>query len=302
VFASPWGFFAHKTINELAVYCLPPEMHSFYRANISTLIRLSVNPDMRRYVSESEAPKHYLDADHYEDCYPLDTIIRNYKQATEAYSLDTMKKYGMVPWNLQFVVYRLTESFMNNDLENVIKISADLGHYAGDLNVPLHATQNYNGQLTGQHGIHGLWESRLPELFFETYRLNLARTHYISNINHAIWDSFEESFRLKDSVLQLELKTRDKIGISSMYAIENRGNQTVRSYSVSFCDAYQKQLNRMVERRLVASIELTSSLWYTAWVNAGQPILPDSLVEIGHHKTIADSVTPGKIKGRFESH
>lgn len=278
-------------------------MHGFYRTNIQSLIRMSVNPDMRRYVSETEAPKHYLDADHYEDEYPLDTIIRNYKKAVEVYSIDTMREYGMVPWNLNFLVYELTESFINHDLPRVIKLSADLGHYVGDLHVPLHATHNYNGQLTGQHGIHGLWESRLPELYFDDYRLNIGRAKYIVNVNRAIWEAFEESFRLKDSVLQLELNARQKIGIASMYAIENRGSQTIRTYSPSFCEAYQDQLNKMVERRLAASIEMTASLWYTAWVNAGQPILTDSLVALSSKTQIADSVLQKhKIKGRFESH
>lgn len=278
-------------------------MHGFYRTNIQSLIRMSVNPDMRRYVSETEAPKHYLDADHYEDEYPLDTIIRNYKKAVEVYTIDTMREYGMVPWNLNFLVYELTESFMNHNLPRVIKLSADLGHYVGDLYVPLHATHNYNGQLTGQHGIHGLWESRLPELYFDDYRLNIGKAKYIVNVNRAIWEAFEESFRLKDSVLKLELNARQKIGIASMYAIENRGSQTIRTYSPSFCEAYQDQLNKMVERRLAASIEMTASLWYTAWVNAGQPILADSLVALGRHNQIVDSVVhKHKIKGRFESH
>jgi hypothetical protein len=46
----------------------------------------------------------------------------------------------------------------------ILRLSADFGHYLGDLNVPLHTTMNYNGQLTGQEGIHGFWESRNPEI------------------------------------------------------------------------------------------------------------------------------------------
>jgi hypothetical protein len=34
-------------------------------------------------------------------------------------------------------------------------------------------------------------------------------------------------------------------------------------------------LNGMVERRMRESIFATASLWYTAWVNAGQPNLAD---------------------------
>jgi hypothetical protein len=55
---------------------------------------------------------------------------------------------------------RLTRAFKEHDRERILRYSADLGHYIGDAHVPLHCTRNYNGQLSGQHGIHGFWESR----------------------------------------------------------------------------------------------------------------------------------------------
>ena len=32
-----WGFYGHKMVNRLAVFSLPPEMFSFYKANIDYL-------------------------------------------------------------------------------------------------------------------------------------------------------------------------------------------------------------------------------------------------------------------------
>ena len=40
-----------------------------------------------------------------------------------------------------------------------------LGHYVGDAHVPLHAVLNYDGQLTGQTGVHARWESDLVDRF-----------------------------------------------------------------------------------------------------------------------------------------
>ena len=42
-------------------------------------------------------------------------------------------------------------------------------YYVGDAHVPLHTTENYNGKMTGQKGIHGFWESRLPEINADNY-------------------------------------------------------------------------------------------------------------------------------------
>lgn len=66
--ASPhpdWGFFAHKRINRLAVLTLPPEMMVFFKPNIDYLTDHAVDPDMRRYASKHEAPRHYIDLDNY---------------------------------------------------------------------------------------------------------------------------------------------------------------------------------------------------------------------------------------------
>ena len=45
-----------------------------------------------------------------------------------------------------------------------------LAHYCADAHVPFHAALNYDGQLTGQWGIHSRFESEL----FERYRSRLA--------------------------------------------------------------------------------------------------------------------------------
>jgi hypothetical protein len=57
----PWGFYAHRKINRLAVFSLPPEMIGLYKANIDYLTENAVNPDRRRYAVDGEAPRHYID-------------------------------------------------------------------------------------------------------------------------------------------------------------------------------------------------------------------------------------------------
>jgi hypothetical protein len=44
-----WGFFAHRRINRLAVFSLPPEMVGFFKANIQYITENAINPDRRRY-------------------------------------------------------------------------------------------------------------------------------------------------------------------------------------------------------------------------------------------------------------
>jgi hypothetical protein len=65
--------------------------------------------------------------------------------------------HGIVPWHILKVKYWLTQAMKDHDYKQILKLSADIGHYIADAHVPLHTTENYSGQLTNQHGIHGLW-------------------------------------------------------------------------------------------------------------------------------------------------
>jgi hypothetical protein len=78
---------------------------------------------------------------------------------------DKITPHGIVPYQLQIMQKRLTSAFKEGDYDRIMRVSAEMGHYVADACVPLHTTENYNGQLTNQVGIHAFWESRIPELF-----------------------------------------------------------------------------------------------------------------------------------------
>lgn len=271
VLLSSWGFYGHKKINQLAVFTLPPEMIGFYKKNIGYITESSVNPDRRRYSVVEEAARHYIDLDHYGDS-AVYTMPRRWSRAVEQYTEDTLKAYGIVPWHVYRMYLRLRDAFMVQDPAKVLRVSAELGHYIGDAHVPLHTTENYNGQLTGQEGIHGFWESRLVELYSEDYDFAVGRAVYLADPQGAIWNSVTESHLLKDSVLLEEQKLSQRYG-DRKYTFETKGRQTVKVYSRTYSKAYHKILRGMVERRMKAAVHMTGSFWYTAWVDAGQPDL-----------------------------
>jgi len=273
-----WGFFGHKLINKQAVFLLPEEMFGFYKQHIQFLAERSVLPDSRRYVVKGEAPRHYIDLDVYGDS-SLWKMPRSWEEAVRVHSEDTLMKYGIVPWHIVTVKKRLTWAFKSGKTDQIIKLSAELGHYVGDANVPLHTTENYNGQLTGQHGIHGLWESRLPELMHEDYDLFQERAEYLKSPQATAWEAVTNAHLALDSVLQFELLATEKIGGEQFkYSFEERNGRTVRVYAQKFCRLYHSMLAGQVERRLRASIKMVADFWYTCWVDAGSPPLPNTKV------------------------
>ncbi|HRE75689.1 MAG TPA: zinc dependent phospholipase C family protein [Flavobacteriales bacterium] len=307
---SSWGFYAHKRINRMAVFTLPPGVFGFYKDNIEFVTDHAVDPDKRRYAVTGEAQRHYIDIDHYkieeEDVFV--TVPKKWKDAIKKYTEDTLQAYGIVPWHIEVMMFRLTKAFQEENYDQILKLSADLGHYVGDAHVPLHTTENYNGQLTGQKGIHGFWESRIPELFAEEYDYFVGKAYYIEEPLEFAWQAVKESHHAVDSVLNFEKILSKQFPEDRKYSYETRGNVTVKVYSQEFTKAYSDMMAGMVERRMRKTIIAVGSLWYTAWVNAGKPdlnkhknkqISPEMQQELQAEDKLHQE---GKIKGRGCDH
>jgi hypothetical protein len=273
-----WGFFGHKKINRIAVFTITEsELFQFYKKNIDYLTIHAVDPDKRRYAVKGEAEKHYIDIDHYikKGENPFEIMPEKWNDAIEKFTEDTIRAYGISPWNIQLMLYKLTAAFKEKNTYKILKYSAEIGHYISDAHVPLHATENYNGQFTNQKGIHGFWESRVPELFFQDYNLFTGKAVYIDRPLKETWRFIKESYFAVDSVLSTEKELTDQWADDRKYSFEKRGRVTMKVYSRDFSEEYTKRLNYMQERRLKASIKSVGSFWYTAWINAGQPDLSD---------------------------
>lgn len=268
-----WGFYGHRQINYFAVFLLPPEMMVLYKPNIDFIMEHAVDPDKRRYAIKPEAPRHYIDLDRYGN-YPYDSLPRSWNAAVVKYSDDSLNAHGIVPWWVQTMLQRLTAAFKAKDQIRILKLSAELGHYIADAHVPLHASSNHNGQKSNQTGIHGFWESRLPELFAESqYDFLIGKAAYISKPGDFIWKRVLESAAASDTVLRFEAALNAKFPTDQKYSFEERQGKIIRQYSSAYSKVYQDELNGMVERRMRQAIFAVASFWYTAWVNAGQPDL-----------------------------
>jgi hypothetical protein len=375
-----WGFFAHKRINRLAVLTLPPEMMVFFKKNIDFVSDHAVDPDMRRYASKQEGPRHFIDLDMYGQP-PFDALPRQWLDAlvlhtdiwvvsttgdtvqllgdkepvpeeaapqyrkwfarhimphvydddtslpidslnaflaangivrerpAAAFFTERLTEHGILPWNLQRFQRNLTEAFRQRDGRRILKLSAEIGHYIGDAHVPLHTCSNYNGQKTNQHGIHGFWESRIPELFAdETYDYFVGKPEYINRTDDWFWQTAFDSHSMVDSVLTFEKMLRHSFPADRQMCPDTRLGVVGLMPCREFASAYQNALDGMVERRMRAAIHAVSSAWFTAWVDAGQPDLSNLSVEAAGQeemeaeKQMRKTFEQGKILGRSEDH
>jgi hypothetical protein len=222
------------------------------------------------YESEWLIPNEVFDS-----VFVADSVLIPLKvEVQKVFAVDRLSEMGILPWHLQMMQSRLTLAFEEGDVNKILSLSADFGHYIADAHVPLHTTKNYNGQYTNQRGIHGFWESRLPELFAnESYDFFVGKAEYIEDVTEHYWNIILESNRLVDSVLLIEKSLRQQFDEDEIYCYESVGNTTVRTYCRDFAAAYHQRMEGMVEARMKKAIKAVGDAWFTAWVDAGQPNL-----------------------------
>ena len=299
-----WGFYGHKKINNYAVFLLPPQMLVLYKTNIGFITDHAVDPDMRRYAIAQEGPRHYIDIDQYGK-YPFDALPRKWNDALNKFSEDSLQQHGIVPWWVQTMLYRLTVAFKEKNQVKILKLSAEIGHYIADAHVPLHANSNHNGQYTNQQGIHGFWESRIPELLADKeWDFFIGKADYLNDPGNFIWQRVLESAAAADTVLRYEKELSEQFPADQKFSFENRNGVVTRQYSSAFTRAYDLKLKGMVERRMRMAIYSVASFWYTAWVNAGEPDLAKlsnkefSADDLKEFENLGNSWKNNKINGR----
>jgi hypothetical protein len=263
-----WGFFGHRKIHLLAVYTLPPPIHSFYRRHQKELQELAVLPDARRYILDEEAARHYIDLDTYDIA---QISFTSWEQMLRRLPEDSLRKHGIVPWHIPIVYQRLVNAFIKKDSVQIIKLSAELGHYVADAHVPLHTTSNYDGQKTGQGGLHSFWESRIPEILDKQLDQFSGPATYVPNVTESSWSWVLASHKQVEIVFKMASQSSASLREGEKYSFEQKGQSLVKTPSLKYSLAYHKALNHQIEKRFSAAVKHVGDLWYSAWLVAGQP-------------------------------
>jgi hypothetical protein len=185
-----WGKQGHAIINQTAAYLIAEsDERSFLREHAFDLEYFSNVPDIiwkQEKTFSIETPQHFMDMEIFERTLKIEKPKAKSKIALklpEALLLDREefdKKYPQIPAKAGRSWWRIRELF--DLLKKQSQFLADpkmsqkeryelqakwlvlagvIGHYVGDLSQPLHCTENYDGQLTGQKGVHSYFEDKM---------------------------------------------------------------------------------------------------------------------------------------------
>lgn len=263
-----WGFDAHRFIADRMIALLPPELRPLFEQRRAFIVERAVDPDLWRTVGwEEEPPNHFLDMDHQAfGPYPFAGLPRDYADAVQKFGREFVHQQGLLPWRTSEFYGRLVREFESLKrtpppgyaLDNIALFSAVIAHYVSDGHVPLHAVINYNGQLTGQDGVHSRWESELFERHRDRLTIAPPPVKAVTTPRDAMFDVLLASNRDSPNVLE-----------SDRAAAAGR-----ELYDAGYFEAFAKGTLGTLERRLNDSIAAVASFITGAWEAAGRPAVP----------------------------
>ena len=266
--ARAWGFEAHKFIADRMIALLPAELKPLFEKRRDFIVERAIDPDLWRTVGwDEEPPNHFLDFD-FEAFgpYPFTGLPRDYDAAVQKFGKAMITEQGTLPWRTAEFYGRLQREFASLKrqpapgyaVDNIVLYSAILAHYVSDGHVPLHAVVNYDGQLTGQQGLHSRWEAELFERNRSKLKVAPVSIKPVLNPRDFMFETLLVSNRAAANVLESDKK-----------AAEGR-----EFYDDAYFEAFAAGTLQVMEKRLNDSIAAVAALITGAWEQAGRPAIP----------------------------
>lgn len=253
--ACAWGREGHEMITAAAIRTLPEPLRSYFRRHQFYLVGHASDPDVLSSEDPREHVHHFTDADAY-DRYPFAHLRREFVIEDRAPNRTELEN-GDAIWQINRLALRLTADFRGADWTSANHDAVFLAHYAADLTQPLHTTANYDGQQTGQDGIHKRFETDVVRINADRWKLHATPAAAIPQLRERIFSELLKSYSASRAVFADDLRAR-----------------TGRTYtSPDFLPAFSALAAPLAETRLEDAANFVGSLWYTAWLDAGKPDL-----------------------------
>lgn len=265
-----WGMEVHRRITGRALDGLPAEIKPFFEEQRAFIVEHAVDPDLWRVVGlltdrGEEDPNHFLDIDGLDEPRPFTNVPREWNAYVARYGLDRANRMGRLPWRADEVFDRLKTAFQSIAKgtpsyapDNARYLSAVLAHYIEDAHVPFHAVSNYDGQLTGQRGIHSRFETELVLRNWPAFKPAPLKLRPILNMREFIFETLVSGEAMVPRILDAD----------------RRGTAGRDSYDDGYFKILFDGTRPIVEQRLNEAASHVASAIVSAWTAAGRPALP----------------------------
>ena len=268
-FIGAWGYDGHRRINYIASKQLKGPFGQFLKNNSDPLKWYAVAPDYNKDIDSEEFHRHFIDADYYDE-YPFTKIPKKYEELISLYGEDKIRKYGIAPWAINETCERIIDLLKKNQLEEAIYNMGVVGHYIADLHMPLHTVINYNGQFSGNDGIHKRWEHRLVDEYVKKIK-PVGKIEKVEDPWSFSMKIVKESFKLHHLILEADTKARKLL---TKEQADRLNSHDVLSFEKPYLDSLYDDTGNLLNERMGRAVMRLASLWNYCWEQAGRPKLP----------------------------
>jgi hypothetical protein len=215
-----------------------------------------MDADYRKNEDPTEGPKHYIDIDNYPEFQSTGRIPHTLDSVYMYHHPYFVEEQGTLPWVVEDTYDSLVGCFVYRDWDRAVLVAADLGHYVGDAHMPLHLTRNYNGQFSGNDGIHYRYESEMIGAYSAEIGFEGDPIGSVEDVNSYIFDIIYRNYPYVDSILSAD-----------DYAAQLAGN----TWSAEYTSALWEKTRSFTIHLLRDATYALTELIYTAWAEAGKP-------------------------------
>ena len=268
-FIGAWGYDGHRRINYIASKQLKGPFGQFLKNNSDPLKWYAVAPDYNKDIDSEEFHRHFIDADYYDE-YPFTKIPKKYEELISLYGEDKIRKYGIAPWAINETCERIIDLLKKNQLEEAIYNMGVVGHYIADLHMPLHTVINYNGQFSGNDGIHKRWEHRLVDEYVKKIK-PVGKIEKVEDPWSFSMKIVKESFKLHHLILEADTKARKLL---TKEQADRLNSNDVLSFEKPYLDSLYDDTGNLLNERMGRAVMRLASFWNYCWEQAGRPKLP----------------------------
>ena len=255
--ARAWGEKGNKLVVDKAFETLPPEIRPFFEANRGFLLQHVTDPLEASQKNPAERKNRYLYLDRY-GRFPFEALPRSYKAAVGKYSKAKLESNGLLPWQIGVYSERLTNAMKAGKWDDARLNAALLASYVAEAHDPFNTTENFDGQLTGQAGVSERFGSNLIDRFSSFFPVRPNDAFFVSDPTDHAFEACLSAHSWLETILLADRNAR-------------RG---LPSYTDEYFDRFYNQAAAILIRQLSDASTDVGSYWFTAWVNAGRPALP----------------------------
>ena len=255
VWAGPalsWGPEGHREIGEKAIESLRDPLKDFFEDREETLYELLDDPARSR-----DAAHFFLET---YDEFPFYDVPATRELALRRFSEEEIAENGDALWRLLESYDALLAAFEEADFDLALERASDVAWLVGELSVPPNTSAAGDGQATQQDGLARRFDTQLLEIFADDVRVRDSAGVYLD--------------RPHEFIRSLPLKAH--IWVDNITFQDSMSRRGVAGYDRFYMDGMWNELEGLIGALMTEAARDTASLWYTAWVAAGRPEVPET--------------------------